>query len=102
MKRAEGFTADDGTWFATRAECRRYEEIDKLVGSLVGLSEELIRQALKRGDAAIELADTLERAGKIIGDERRASGELRRLSKKPDASVAFDDVAKAMAEKVKN
>lgn len=102
MKRAEGFTADDGTWFATRDECRRYEGRDKLVVSLVGLSKERVLQALERGDEAIELADAMERAGKIIGAGRRARGEFRRLSKKPDASGAFENVAKAVAEKVKN
>lgn len=80
MKRAEGFTADDGTWYATAAECKQYEEGGRLLDLLSGLSQSQIRCALFRTD--VELANAIELAGTIIARKRRKSGELRRNMKK--------------------
>ena len=59
MKRTPGFTADDGTPFATRAECKLYEEIGSLQFILSDLGDERVRAALIRDPApeALVLAD---------------------------------------------
>lgn len=95
MKRTPGFTADDGTWFATAAECKAYEERGSLIDLLSDLQITRVEAALDRTDA--RLSDAFERAGAIIAAKRRASGDLKRAAKKPEGA-AFENVEKAMRD----
>ena len=74
--------ADDGTPFETAAQCREYEEQEKLAGLLTDMSKADVLEALSRVD--VHLANAIERAGNIIAAKRRADGDLRR-KKKTDA-----------------
>jgi hypothetical protein len=85
MKRSQIFEAEDGTTFATAAECRRYEEIVSLSSVLGNLEPKDIHAGLIREHA--ELADALERAGSIIAAKRRQDGELKRASKASDQNA---------------
>ena len=82
MKQTKVFEAEDGTTFATAAECKRYEEIESLVDLLSGLTVENVGAAFDRADP---IADAFERAGAIIAKKRRASGKLKRGSLMKDA-----------------
>lgn len=95
MKRSYIFEADDGTTFDTAAECKAYEEWARLVEILSGIEPFRVAAALHREDS--DLADAIERAGRIIAAKRRESGELRRKAK-TDAEK-FVDVGAAMKEK---
>lgn len=92
-------TADDGTPFATAAECKAYEELAELVELLSGLDASQVRNALDR--TAPAFADAFERVGSIIANKRRESGELKRVKKATktpgdDTEAAFANVTKAM------
>lgn len=80
MKHTHTFEADDGTTFATVAECKKHDELNSLLVLLSGLSPVAICDALGRIDT--ELAEAFERAGNIIANKRRDSGELKRVAKK--------------------
>jgi hypothetical protein len=91
------FEADDGSTFYTAADCREYEQQLAMIDLLIGRTEEQVRNALARLD--IPLANAIERAGNIIADKRRESGELRRKKKKDgktDTGAAMDDIKKQM------
>jgi hypothetical protein len=70
MKRAEGYTADDGTWFATERGCKLHEEIASLCNLLSGQHDTAIGTAFDRANTP--LANAIERAGAIIAAKRRA------------------------------
>lgn len=78
MKRAIGYTADDGEQFETAEECKRHETHIKLM-RLSGITEKQILAALDRTD--VELADAIEFAGNLIAAKRRADGGMRRKPK---------------------
>src|SRR5271170_3515837 len=65
------FTADDGTEFATEAECKEYEAQQNILDLLEGMSKTSVMSALARTDT--QLADAIERAGNIIAARRRES-----------------------------
>jgi hypothetical protein len=105
MKRTPGFTADDGTWFATAKECKQHEQL-AFVDLLKNLPPSRIFDALDRID--IPLAAAFERAGAIIAAKRLASGELKRTkkadtpmlrkSKAPDTKTAIDKIKENMKD----
>jgi hypothetical protein len=96
MKRTSGFTADDGTWFATRAECKAHEEWKHLVEILSGLEPFQVAAAMHIEDH--DLANDFMRASNIIAKKRRESGDVKRTRKAP---AAFENVEKAMGKAAK-
>jgi hypothetical protein len=94
MKRADGYKANDGTWFATAKECKLHEEIGALSIRLAHREPYEIESALRREETII--ADAIERAGAIIAAKRRESGELKRAAKKPDTADAMDKIKENM------
>jgi hypothetical protein len=78
MKRTNVYEAEDGTRFATVAECKSHEE-KQFMDIFVGLSTASVMEAFNRKD--VKLADAFERAGNVIGAKRRESGELKRAKK---------------------
>ena len=94
MKRTHTFIADDGTEFATAAECKRYEETKALSARLSDLSFTEIANAISRLN--LDLAAAIERAGSIIAAKRRESGELKRAAKGQGGASTFDGAVKAI------
>lgn len=86
MKRTTEYQANDGTRFATAEECKRHEQ-DRSFECLANMTAEQVKAAINRthiegiGANAIELADAIEFAGKLIGDKRRAMGGAKRKKK---------------------
>lgn len=72
------FIAFDGTEFPTREEAELHER-ERPTQRLSGLKPEEIEAALMRTDP--DLADVFEEFGNEIAKRRRASGELRRVTK---------------------
>ena len=79
MKRATEYEAHDGKRFATREECKRHE-MELNLSALAGLTEDQIIMAAIDG-TDIKLAEAIEFAGKLIAQNRRASGRLKRTRK---------------------
>ena len=92
MKRTTGFTADDGTWFPTTAECKKHEQ-RLFMHLLIERSAKDIEAAFDRTD--LVLSNAFERAGNMIAAKRRESGELKRVAKKR-GDGEFSAVTKAM------
>ncbi len=69
MKQKKSFEAEDGTTFDTAAECKQYEELDSLAELISRRLPSQIKDAILRTDP--ELADAIERAGKLIAKNRR-------------------------------
>jgi hypothetical protein len=94
MRQTKVFEAEDGTQFATAAECKTHEAMEWRT-KLSGLTDGEVCRALDRADP--ELANAFEKAGAIIARKRRESGDVRRRKKGAEEKLA--DVGAAMQAK---
>lgn len=78
MKQVKVFQAEDGTEFATEADCKLHE-MSLLLEWVGKASMDQVSSAIDNPTSP--LAAAIERVGNMIGEARRKNGDLKRRKK---------------------